>query len=185
MEKINPGNHGGTVDYGGFTVSSSTRCIRRAGTSRRVRRPLGNPLGLIVTAPGEPTLYHMGDTGIFGDMALINELYQPEIGLVPIGDRFTMGTPFAGKAMGACKRFFKFRRIVPIHYATFPILGTGAASSRLPKWARRPAKCWCLKRGKQSSFDTRRRRVERLRAALYSQPSGATLEVRCPSISRQ
>jgi L-ascorbate metabolism protein UlaG (beta-lactamase superfamily) len=124
VEKINPGNHGGTVDCGGFTVSfvnalhSSSWNISQSQTVY-----LGNPLGLIVTAPGEPVLYHMGDTGIFGDMALIAEIYQPEIGLVPIGDRFTMGAKLAAMA---CKRFFKFRRIVPIHYATFPILDQSA-----------------------------------------------------------
>ena len=52
---------------------SSTRCIPPSWTSRTARSIyLGNPLGLVVKAPGEPTLYHMGDTGIFGDMALIH-----------------------------------------------------------------------------------------------------------------
>ena len=41
--------------------------------------PLGHPNGIIVRAAGEPTVYHMGDTDIFGDMALINEIYQPKI----------------------------------------------------------------------------------------------------------
>jgi L-ascorbate metabolism protein UlaG (beta-lactamase superfamily) len=52
-------------------------------------------------------------------MALINEIFAPEIGIVPIGDRYTMG---ARTAAMACKRFFKFRRIIPCHYGTFPIL---------------------------------------------------------------
>ena len=67
----------------------------------------------------EPTLYHMGDTDIFSDMALINELHQPEIGLVPIGDRFTMGGAVAALA---CQRFFKFDTVIPCHYGTFPII---------------------------------------------------------------
>jgi L-ascorbate metabolism protein UlaG (beta-lactamase superfamily) len=61
----------------------------------------------------------MGDTAIFSDMALINELYRPEIGFVPIGDRYTMG---AKTAALACKRFFQFEVIVPCHYGTFPVL---------------------------------------------------------------
>jgi L-ascorbate metabolism protein UlaG (beta-lactamase superfamily) len=124
VEKVNSGNHGGTVDCGGFTVSfvNALHSSSWNGSSGEVTY-LGNPLGLIVTAPGEPTLYHMGDTGIFGDMALVNELYQPEIGIVPIGDRYTMGARLAAMA---CKRFFKFRRIVPCHYATFPILDQSA-----------------------------------------------------------
>lgn len=116
---INPTNHGGRVDCGGFTVafvpawhSSGTR---RDGQSIY----LGNPAGIVIEAPGEKTLYHMGDTDIFSDMGLVNELYQPKIGIVPIGDRFTMG---ARTAALACRRYFDFDHIVPCHYATFPIL---------------------------------------------------------------
>ena len=65
----------------------------------------------------------MGDTDIFGDMALINELHQPKIGLVPIGDRFTMGCAVAAMA---CQRFFDFETIVPCHYGTFPIIDQNA-----------------------------------------------------------
>ena len=61
----------------------------------------------------------MGDTDIFGDMALINEIYKPDIGIVPIGDRFTMRPQTAALA---CKRFFDFSTILPCHYATFPLL---------------------------------------------------------------
>ena len=120
VEKINPGNHGGTVDCGGFTVSfvnalhSSSWNISQSETVY-----LGNPLGLVVKAPGEPTLYHMGDTGIFGDMALIHQIHQPKVGIVPIGDRFTMGGDTAALA---CRLYFKFDRVIPCHYATFPLL---------------------------------------------------------------
>ena len=61
----------------------------------------------------------MGDTDIFSDMALINELHQPQIGLVPIGDRFTMGGAVAALA---CRRFFKFETVIPCHYKTFGLL---------------------------------------------------------------
>jgi L-ascorbate metabolism protein UlaG (beta-lactamase superfamily) len=120
VAKVNPGNHGGTVDCGGFTVSfvnalHSSSYEIEGGTMVY----LGNPLGLVVKAPGEPVLYHMGDTGIFGDMALINEIHRPEIGIVPVGDRYTMGGQMAALA---CKRFFAFRKIIPCHYGTFPVL---------------------------------------------------------------
>ena len=61
----------------------------------------------------------MGDTDIFSDMALIHELHQPEIGLVPIGDRFTMGGAVAALA---CQRFFKFDTVIPCHYGSFGII---------------------------------------------------------------
>ena len=59
----------------------------------------------------------MGDTDAFAGMGLISELYQPEVGIVPIGDRFTMG---ARSAAFACKKYFHFKTIFPCHYGTFP-----------------------------------------------------------------
>jgi L-ascorbate metabolism protein UlaG (beta-lactamase superfamily) len=65
----------------------------------------------------------MGDTDIFSDMALIEELHQPKIGIVPIGDRFTMGGAVAALA---CRRFFNFETVVPCHFGTFPIIDQSA-----------------------------------------------------------
>ncbi len=118
--RINPGNTGGTVDCGGFTTT-----FVRADHSSSFGLPdgsnvyLGNPLGLVLHFGDDKTLYHMGDTDIFGDMALINELHQPEIGIVPIGDRFTMGGAVAALA---CRRYFNFEVAIPCHYGTFPLL---------------------------------------------------------------
>jgi L-ascorbate metabolism protein UlaG (beta-lactamase superfamily) len=101
VEKLEMGNTGGTVGLGGFSHA------------------LGNPNGLMLHFDDEPTLFHMGDTDIFSDMALINELHQPDIGIVPIGDRFTMGGAVAALA---CQRFFNFKTAIPCHYGTFPII---------------------------------------------------------------
>lgn len=119
-ENINPGNHGGTLDCGAFTVTF-VNALHSSSTSAGPNAPtyMGNPLGLIVTPKDDKVLYHLGDTGIFGDMALINELYRPQIGLVPVGDRFTMG---AREASYACRNFFSFEAIVPCHFGTFPML---------------------------------------------------------------
>ena len=64
-----------------------------------VNVPVGSANGVIVKAPGEPTVYHMGDTDIFGDMGLIAEIHQPDVVIVPIGDRFTMGPEVAALAV--------------------------------------------------------------------------------------
>ncbi|MDB5510296.1 MAG: beta-lactamase domain protein [Hyphomicrobiales bacterium] len=118
-QNINPGNTGGTVDCGAFQVSF-TQALHSSGITREGRSIyLGNPNGIVIRAAGEPTLFHMGDTDVFGDMALIEEMYQPKIGLVPIGDRFTMGPESAALAV---QRFFHFDTVVPIHYDTFPML---------------------------------------------------------------
>ena len=123
--KLNPGNQGGTVDCGGFTttfVHAQHSSSHQTGDGNNLY--LGNPLGLILHAPDEKSLYHMGDTDIFGDMALINELHQPAIGLVPIGDRFTMGGAVAALA---CQRFFKFETVIPCHFGSFPIIDKDAS----------------------------------------------------------
>ncbi|GAA4114741.1 metal-dependent hydrolase [Aminobacter aganoensis] len=117
---INPGNIGGTVDCGGFTTTFvAAQHSSSAGGPGGTNVYLGNPGGLVLHFAGERTLYHMGDTDIFSDMALINELHQPAIGLVPVGDRFTMGGAVAALA---CRRFFKFETVVPCHFGTFPII---------------------------------------------------------------
>ena len=56
-------------------------------------------------------------------MALIQELYAPDILMVPIGDRFTMG---ADGAAFAVKRFFKPKAVIPCHYGSFPIIAATA-----------------------------------------------------------
>ena len=112
LTNFDPMNTGGTTDQDGFTVTL-VRADHSAGLIEAgVTFPLGNPNGAIVKAEGEPTVYHMGDTDVFGDMALIAELHEPDIVMVPIGDRFTMGPRSAAFAV---KRFFKPRAVFPCH----------------------------------------------------------------------
>jgi L-ascorbate metabolism protein UlaG (beta-lactamase superfamily) len=118
--KANSGNTGGTVDCGGFTTTFvQAQHSSSAGGPAGSNTYLGNPLGLVLHFPDEPTLYHMGDTDIFGDMALIHELHEPKIGIVPVGDRYTMGGAVGALA---CRRFFKFDTVIPCHFGTFPAL---------------------------------------------------------------
>ena len=79
---------------------------------------MGEPCGLIVRLPGGLTVYHAGDTGIFGDMKIIGELYSPELACVPIGDLYTMGPREAALAI----RLLGVRHVIPMHYGTFPAL---------------------------------------------------------------
>ncbi len=64
------------------------------------------------------SVYFAGDTALFGDMALIKELYAPSIAFLPIGDFFTMDPVAAAKAA----ELLGVRTVVPMHYGTFPIL---------------------------------------------------------------
>ena len=123
LEKFDPMNTGGTTEQGGFTVS----LVRADHSSGDIRDGmpvyLGNPCGVVIKAAGEPTVYHMGDTDIFSDMALIAELYEPKVAMVPIGDRFTMSPASAALAV---KRFFKLDTVIPCHYGSFPIIEPNA-----------------------------------------------------------
>ena len=77
----------------------------------------GTPTGIIIRG-SEKTIYHAGDTGVFGDMTIIHELYKPDIALIPIGGHYTMGPFEAAKAV----ELLKPEIVIPMHYGTFPVL---------------------------------------------------------------
>lgn len=118
-EKMEPMNTGGTVASDDFslTLTDALHSSSSGGTY------LGNPNGIVLTTKEGKTVYHMGDTDVFPGMDLVNKLHKPDIGIVPIGDRFTMG---AKSAAFACKEFFNFEVVLPCHYGTFPILDANA-----------------------------------------------------------
>ncbi|CAB3287527.1 conserved protein of unknown function [Methanocaldococcus lauensis] len=63
-------------------------------------------------------VYHAGDTGVFGDMELIGEIYAPKIALLPIGGRYTMGID---EALVAIELLYP-EIVIPMHYNTFPLI---------------------------------------------------------------
>lgn len=123
LEKFDTMNTGGTTEQGGFTVSLVRADHSSGDMQNGVPVYLGNPCGVIVAAPGEPTVYHLGDTDIFSDMALIAEIHKPKIAFVPIGDRFTMSPKTAALAVN---KFLKVETAVPCHYGSFPIIEPNA-----------------------------------------------------------
>jgi L-ascorbate metabolism protein UlaG (beta-lactamase superfamily) len=78
----------------------------------------GEPAGIVVAIEGGPTIYFAGDTCVFGDMALIGELYAPDVAMLPIGGFFTMDPREAAKAV----ELLGVSQVVPMHYGTFPLL---------------------------------------------------------------
>lgn len=114
VEKLEPTNTGGSI----YTEDFDVTFVQAYHSSSSGGVYLGNPCGLVIRSKAEKnTVYHMGDTAIFSDMALINKLHRPNIGIVPVGDRFTMNPETAAYA---CKSYFKFKTIIPCHFATFP-----------------------------------------------------------------
>lgn len=120
VEKLDYCNTGGTVHHAGFTATLVNALHSSAHFDENgVSHSLGSAGGLVFHFDDGQSLYHMGDTDIFSDMALINELHRPQVGIVPIGDRFTMGGAVAALA---CRRYFNFQTIFPAHYASFGII---------------------------------------------------------------
>jgi len=78
----------------------------------------GEACGYVVEFEGGLKIYHAGDTNVFGDMALIRELYAPDICMLPIGNHYTMSPR---EAAHACK-LLKPEIVIPMHFGTFPVL---------------------------------------------------------------
>ncbi|OYX69460.1 MAG: metal-dependent hydrolase [Rhizobiales bacterium 32-66-11] len=117
---INPGNTGGSLGCGDFDVAF-TPAVHSSGAMGENGHSvyLGNPNGLILKPRQGRSIFHMGDTDIFGDMALIQEFHEPDVGIVPVGDRFTMNGRTAAIAV---RRYFRFEAVIPCHYGTFGLL---------------------------------------------------------------
>jgi L-ascorbate metabolism protein UlaG (beta-lactamase superfamily) len=82
---------------------------------------LGNPAGVLLRVGGK-TLYHAGDTALFGDMALIGRLNKIDLALLPIGDNYTMGPDDALEAV----KMLQPAAVVPMHYNTFDLIAQDA-----------------------------------------------------------
>ncbi|WP_270936972.1 metal-dependent hydrolase [Falsiroseomonas oryzae] len=123
LKAMDPMNSGGTTDQGEFSVTLTIAFHSSAQLDENgISHDLGLPHGVVVTpkAAGEPTVYHMGDTEVFSDMALIDELHKPAVAIVPVGDRFTMD---GKRGALAVRRFLpSVRTAIPCHWGTFPII---------------------------------------------------------------
>jgi len=107
-DRVIGGNIGGPIKVDDFTFILTPAYHSSAR---------GHPTGVVVIGK-EASIYHAGDTGLFAEMEFIGELYKPKIALLPIGGLFTMGPVEAAKAV----ELIKPEVVIPIHYATFPLL---------------------------------------------------------------
>jgi L-ascorbate metabolism protein UlaG (beta-lactamase superfamily) len=109
-------NKGATISVHN-TQFTMTHAIHSSGiTGEKIMIEGGEAAGYIIK--GSKTLYHAGDTSLFKDMELIRDLYEPEIAMLPIGDRFTMGIREAALAT----KMIAPRVVIPMHYNTFPLV---------------------------------------------------------------
>ncbi len=124
-------NKSGTVEpFPGVKITmvraehSSEMVLKDPATGKDVTYSAGEPAGFIVELENGFKIYHMGDTGLFGDMKLIGDYYKPDLLLVPIGGHFVMDPKAAAYAT---KELVKPKMAWPMHYASNPLLrGTPA-----------------------------------------------------------
>ncbi len=110
---VEPGNPGGRIEapFGWVAFTQAFHSSSYEG------RYMGQPMG-VVAHIGGVTVYHLGDTALFGDLKLIGELYRPDVCMIPVGDRFTMG-PEHGRLAA---EWLRPRLAIPCHYGTWPLL---------------------------------------------------------------
>jgi L-ascorbate metabolism protein UlaG (beta-lactamase superfamily) len=111
LENVIGANLGGTVAFPGGSV----KLVPAWHSSTTPKGTVCTPTGLIVQFGGV-TIYHLGDTALFGDMELIGRRHAIDVALVPIGGFFTMDWEDAVEAV----RLIGPREVIPCHYNTFP-----------------------------------------------------------------
>ena len=120
-------NKGGTITPLGPDIKitmtraehSSEYLWKNPATGKDETHVGGEPVGFIVQLENGFKIYHMGDTGLFGDMRFIGEYYKPDLVLIPIGGHFVMNPQDAAVAT---RDFIKPKFAIPIHYGTIPQL---------------------------------------------------------------
>ena len=97
---------------------SSLLVWNNPATSKNESHPAGEAVGYIIELENGFKIWHMGDTGLFGDMKFITEYYKPDLVLMPIGGNFTMGS---ADAAYAARGWISPKSVIPMHYNSNPL----------------------------------------------------------------
>jgi len=133
VSKVHGMNKGGTLAVAGVKATMVHAIHSSSIAEGGQLLYAGEPCGYVIEFEGGARVYHAGDTGIFGDMKLIGDLYRPAIAVLPIGDLYTMGPREAAVAA----RMLGVKAVVPIHHSTFPAL-TGTPDALRAELSDRP-----------------------------------------------
>lgn len=118
VKNCNGMNKGGTQKIGSLTITM-THAVHSCGILDDGKMIYGGEAaGYVLHLPDGRGIYFSGDTNVFSDMALIQEIYRPQLAMLPIGDLFTMSPR---EAAVAC-RLLKIETVIPMHFGTFPAL---------------------------------------------------------------
>ena len=118
VENVHPMNKGGTQKIGAVGVTM-THAVHSCGILDDGKIIYGGEAaGYVLRFEDNRVIYFAGDTNVFSDMQLIQQLYQPELVFLPIGDLYTMSPLEAAAAV----RMLKPKKVIPMHFGTFPPL---------------------------------------------------------------
>jgi L-ascorbate metabolism protein UlaG (beta-lactamase superfamily) len=149
VEKVHDPNFGGTVsfDWGWVKLVPAWHTSTIAGSAEAPYSPTtgtvtGPPAGLVISIGGV-TVYHAGDTCLFGDMKLIAERNPVDVALLPIGGHYTMDRHDAVAAV----ELVGAKTVIPMHYDTFPPIETDAGAFKADVESQTPSQVVLLEPG--------------------------------------
>jgi len=153
LENVADPNLGGTVefDWGWVKLVQAFHTNTVAGSDDRPFSPtpgtvIGAACGLVISLAGT-TVYHLGDTALFGDLRLIAERTPVDIAIIPIGGHYTMDRHDAVVAA----EFVGAATVIPTHYNTFPAIETDAEAFKADVEAKTSSKVAVLAPGESLS----------------------------------
>jgi L-ascorbate metabolism protein UlaG (beta-lactamase superfamily) len=127
---------------------SSLLVVNNPTTGKPESHPAGEAMGYIIQMENGFKIWHMGDTGLFGDMKFIYDHYKPDLVLIPIGGNFTMDPADAAFAM---KNWVPAKNVIPIHYGSNP-LAKGTAAEFLEAMKGSSSKITVISEGQTAEF---------------------------------
>jgi L-ascorbate metabolism protein UlaG (beta-lactamase superfamily) len=141
VEVFDP-NLGGTVEFDWGWV----RVVPAWHTSTTPKGTVNTPAGLVVTFGGK-TIYHLGDTALFSDLALVSRRDTIDVALMCIGGHYTMDRHDAVMAAD----LIKADTVIPCHYNTFPAIETDAQAFKADVESQTSSKVVVLEPGETHS----------------------------------
>jgi len=143
VPKTRPMNKGGSQAVGGVSITM-THAVHSCGILDDGKVIYGGEAaGYVLRFPGGRALYFAGDTNVFSDMHLVEQLYHPDLAFLPIGDLYTMSPR---EAAVACK-LLRPAKVIPMHFGTFPAL-TGTPAQLAELVADLSTEVWALEPGR-------------------------------------
>ena len=148
-DRIEGINKGGTIRINDCRITMTSAQHSSAWPTAAGMRVLGNEVGYIIRVDNDVTIYAAGDTTVTADMAILADLYAPDIAILPIGDRYTMGPYEGAYALKLLRSSF----VLPIHHSTFPGL-SGTPAQLQEEIAARGVTCTILTAQPGVAFST-------------------------------